>query len=87
MAQGGSHWGNATFATSHGKNNTMAQVLSECCSCTSQREDRELDAGCIGKQNSPGLMSYVMGSLGVWTLMDCEPDRSLPPIARTQAVA
>lgn len=47
----------------------MPQVLSECCSCTSQREDRDLAAGCSGDQNSPGLVSYVTGSLGVWTLM------------------
>ena len=46
------------------------KVLSECCSCTSQRVDRGLDAGCIGDQNSPGRVSYVTGSLGVWTLMD-----------------
>ena len=29
-----------------------------------------MDARCIGGQNSPGLISYVTGSLGVWTLMD-----------------
>ena len=32
--QGGSHWGNSTFEKSHAKNDTMAQVWSECCSCT-----------------------------------------------------
>ena len=48
--QGGSHWGNSTFNTSHAHNGTMAQVLSECCSCTSQREDRDLGAGCLGDQ-------------------------------------
>ena len=26
--------------------------------------------GCIGQQNSPGTIPTVMGSLGVWTLMD-----------------
>jgi hypothetical protein len=68
--QGGSHWGNSSFAKSHANNSTMAQVLSECCSCTSQRTDREMDASCIGGQNSPGLIPWVTGSLGVWTLMD-----------------
>ena len=68
--QGGSHWSNSSFAKSHARNSTMAQVLSECCSCTSQREDRDMDASCIGGQNSPGLISWNMGSLGVWTLMD-----------------
>eukprot|EP01052_Picozoa_sp_SAG31_P032950 SAG31_NODE_3665_length_4008_cov_1.196726_7_plen_80_part_00 len=63
-------WGNSTFFESHSRNATMAQVLSECCSCTSQRTDRELDATCIANQNSPGTLSFVTGSLGVWTLMD-----------------
>ena len=48
----------------------MPQVLSECCSCTSQRADRDLGASCSGGQNSAGVMPYVTGSLGVWTLMD-----------------
>ena len=81
--QGGSHWGNSTFEKFHkSENSTMAEVLSECCSCTTQRVDRDLGEGCIGQQNSPGTLPYVMGSLGVWTLMDCKytnsphPDRS-----------
>ena len=46
------------------------QVLSECCSCGSQREDRAMGGSCAGNENSPGLLPYVTGSLGVWTLMD-----------------
>ena len=67
--QGGSHWDNSTFEQSHEKNSTIPQVLSECCSCVSQRRDRTLPS-CIGDQNSPGLAPFVTGSLGVWTLMD-----------------
>jgi hypothetical protein len=74
--QGGSHWGNSSFAKSHANNGTMAQVLSECCSCTSQRTDRTMDGSCIGGQNSPGLVSYVTGSLGVWVSTSQE-ERSL----------
>jgi hypothetical protein len=68
--QGGSHWGNSSFNKSHSNNSTMAQVLSECCSCTSQRDERSMGASCSGGQNSAGLLPYVTGSLGVWTLMD-----------------
>ena len=61
---GGSHWSNSSFATAHAQNATKPEVLSECCSCTSQRTDRDMDANCIGQQNSPGTISTVMGSLG-----------------------
>ena len=63
---------NASFAKGHAQNATKPEVLSECCSCTSQRDDRDLGAQCIGQQNSPGIIPTVMGSLGVWTLMDCK---------------
>lgn len=66
---GGSHWSNSSFAKAHEQNATKPEVLSECCSCTSQRTDRDMDAACIGQQNSPGTIPTVMGSLGVWTLM------------------
>ena len=61
---GGSHWSNKTFAKAHAQNATKPEVLSECCSCTSQRTDRSMDASCIGNQNSPGTIPTVMGSLG-----------------------
>jgi len=71
--QGHSHSGNATFQSFHKKNPSVPQVLSECCSCTTQRaggkNDRKL-ATCEPDQNSPGLLPYVTGSLGVWTLFD-----------------
>ena len=71
--QGGSHWSNKTFISAHALNHSKPLVLSECCSCTSQRPDRDLPS-CIGDQNSPGRLPYVTGSLGVWTLMDCACD-------------
>ena len=79
--QGGSHWGNSTFNTSHSRNATLPQVLSECCSCTSRRDDRNIQASCISGQNSPGKLSYVTGSLGVWTLMDYFGEPSGQPVA------
>jgi hypothetical protein len=77
--QGGSHWGNSSFEKSHSNNNTMPQVLSECCSCNSQREDRSLPS-CIGDQNSPGLVPYVTGSLGVWVSGLSERDSVHSPV-------
>ena len=65
--QGHSHSGNKTFISFHGDNPFVPQILSECCSCTSQRlpaEARMLPA-CIAKQNSPGLLPFVLGSTGV----------------------
>jgi hypothetical protein len=67
--QGFSHSKNNTFENFHEQSPHKPSVLSECCSCTSQRPDRALP-GCIASQNSPGLLPYVTGSLGVWTLMD-----------------
>ena len=61
---GGSHWSNSSFAKAHQQNATKPEVLSECCSCTSQRTNRDMDATCIGNQNSPGTIPTVMGSLG-----------------------
>eukprot|EP00756_Hemistasia_phaeocysticola_P022968 Hpha_TRINITY_DN15865_c4_g5::TRINITY_DN15865_c4_g5_i1::g.188348::m.188348/K01190/lacZ; beta-galactosidase len=70
--QGCSHSKNNTFEKLHSSTSlppNQPLVLSECCSCTSQRPDRSLPS-CIAEQNSPGLLPYVAGSLGVWTLMD-----------------
>lgn len=67
--QGFSHKKNNTFERFHKGSPTKPSVLSECCSCTSQRPDRSLPS-CIAEENSPGLLPYVTGSLGVWTLMD-----------------
>ena len=36
---------NSSFEKAHARNATKPEVLSECCSCTSQRTDRDLDAG------------------------------------------
>ena len=72
--QGHSHANNATFVAFHEANPTVPQVLSECCSCTSQRANGRQGGGrdglpsCIWEQNSPGLLPFVAGSLGVWTL-------------------
>ena len=67
--QGGSHTKNQSLAKYHGQYPSKPLVLSECCSCMSQRPERDLPS-CIAQENSPGLLPYVSGSLGVWTLMD-----------------
>ena len=67
--QGFSHSKNNTFAAFHKQYPEQPLVLSECCSCMSQRSDRYLPE-CIAQENSPGLLPYVSGSLGVWTLFD-----------------
>ncbi len=70
--QGCSHAKNTSFEKVHTGGTLPPDqplVLSECCSCTSQRPDRSLSS-CIAEQNSPGLLPYVAGSLGVWTMMD-----------------
>ena len=75
--QGHSHRTNDTFESFHAANPDVPQVLSECCSCISQRAsghgDRRRELGphdCEAAQNSPGLLPFVTGSLGVWTLSD-----------------
>ena len=75
--QGGSHANNQTMSKFHSKFPSQPLVLSECCSCMSQRTSdnapqnigRDIPV-CIAQENSPGLLPDVAGSLGVWTLMD-----------------
>jgi len=70
--QGWSHRNNQTIEAFHQLYPNMPEVLSECCSCTSQRlpaASRGVPS-CVPDQNSPGLLPYVAGSLGVWTSMD-----------------
>eukprot|EP01043_Picozoa_sp_COSAG02_P044063 COSAG02_NODE_3893_length_6074_cov_4.113138_1_plen_657_part_00 len=68
--QGHSHKKNDTFDSFHAANPDMPQVLSECCSCSSQRASKRTLASCEASENSPGLLPFVAGSLGVWTLFD-----------------
>lgn len=68
--QGFSHAGSDQFETFHQQNPGIPTVLSECCSCSTQRYMREEASACMEQQNSPGLLPFVTGSLGVWTLMD-----------------
>ena len=70
--QGLSHATNATFETFRTARPNQPLVLSECCSCISQRFPRVPSSdACIYKENSPGLDNdFVAGSLGVWTLID-----------------
>ena len=71
--QGFSHQANQSFATYHAANPNTPMVLSECCSCSTQRlpvTSRLANSDCMWLQNSPLLNDDVMGSLGVWTLFD-----------------
>ena len=80
--QGFSHKSNASCESFHHDHPQVPVVLSECCSCVTQRvaapgntydsatgADRRISP-CEPEQNSPGLLPYVSGSLGVWTLFD-----------------
>jgi hypothetical protein len=70
--QGHSHSSNNTFIQFHEQNPNVPQILSECCSCESQRmppTGRALP-DCISQQNSPGHLPFVLGSSGVWTAFD-----------------
>jgi len=69
--QGFSHANSTHFMTAHAAHPTQPLVLSECCSCQTQRLPRSTDAACMVKQNAPMDLPYVAGSLGVWTLFDC----------------
>ena len=79
--KGWSHVANSTFETFRESYPDVPQVLSECCSCNSQRAgyngDRTLDP-CIWEQNSPMQLPYVAGSLGVWTLFDYFGEPGIP---------
>ena len=69
--QGLSHAAAATFAAAHAANPAQPLVLSECCSCSTQRLPRETADACMAKENAPGIdLPFVAGSLGVWTLFD-----------------
>ncbi len=70
--QGHSHSNNATIEAFHAQYPDLPNVLGECCSCTSQRlpPNERVTTLCEPSQNSPGLLPYVSGSLGVWTLVD-----------------
>ncbi len=69
--QGMSHRNVSTFAALHAERPEQPLVLSECCSCSTQRLPREpVDDACMASENAPMALPYVAGSLGVWTLMD-----------------
>ena len=70
--QGFSHAPAAKFTAAHAANPSQPLVLSECCSCSTQRSPRSYDYACMAEQNAPGDLPFVAGSLGVWTLFDCE---------------
>ena len=69
--QGLSHASVAKFEAAKAANPAQPLVLSECCSCSTQRAPRTFDYACMASQNAPGDLPYVTGSLGVWTLFDC----------------
>jgi beta-galactosidase/sacsin len=70
--QGFSHAPAATFTAAHAAHPLQPLVLSECCSCSTQRSPRSYNYECMVKENAPGDLPFVAGSLGVWTLFDCE---------------
>lgn len=70
--QGFSHSSENVIDEFHQNHPTFPTVLSECCSCKSQRlnEGGRTEASCIPDQNAPGFQAFCSGSLGVWTNAD-----------------
>jgi hypothetical protein len=71
--QGFSHKSASSLENFHSLNPSTPQVLSECCSCETQRlpvQSRKPSDGCMRSENSGGLLPFDIGSLGVWTLFD-----------------
>eukprot|EP00947_MAST-08B_sp_MAST-8B-sp1_P004759 g4759.t1 len=66
---GWSHSGDSAFSSFHDKFPATPQISSECCSCPSTSGYLP-GLACMQGQNSPGLLPYVTGSIGVWTLGD-----------------
>ena len=69
--QGLSHASLARMEAQRAAHPEQPLVLSECCSCSSQRLPRaDIDNKCMETQNAPGMEAWVAGSLGVWTAFD-----------------
>jgi hypothetical protein len=66
---GQSHAYNDTFAAIHRAYPTFPMILSESGSCGKTRADR-FAAPCEAHDNEVVELPYVMGSIGVWSLMD-----------------
>lgn len=82
--QGLSHASLAAFQAARAAHPAQPLVLSECCSCSSQRLPREdLQNACMTAQNAPGAEPWIAGSLGVWTLIDYfgEPPAAWPYVS------
>ena len=69
-----SHANENKFTELHQQQPSLPLVLSECCSCSSERGELSSryrsSSSCMDEQNAPGWMSFVTGSIGVWTLSD-----------------
>lgn len=72
--QGFSHKKNDSFIHFHQSSPHKPTVLSECCSCIDDGNQRmAADRGlpsCISDENTPAQLPFVAGSIGVWTLFD-----------------
>ncbi|KAJ9469122.1 Beta-galactosidase BoGH2A [Diplonema papillatum] len=66
-----SHADNQTLELVHSAHPGKPLLLSECCSCTENRDGPRNFTACEQQENSPGTDEpFVAGSIGVWTLMD-----------------
>lgn len=66
---GWSHKPVSSFEAFHNTSPGMPLLSSECCSCQGDYKSKP-DVGCMQPQNAPGLLPFVAGSIGVWTLSD-----------------
>lgn len=66
---GFSHESVHAFEAYHNGSASTPLLSSECCSCESDRTSLP-SVDCMRGQNAPGLLPFVAGSVGVWTLND-----------------
>jgi hypothetical protein len=66
---GQSHMGNQTFEEIHQALPAFPMILSESGSCGQTRAVRSA-AACETTHNEAALLPYVMGTIGVWSMMD-----------------
>ena len=81
---GFSHGDIPIYQEFHSKHPQIPLVLSECCSCTSQRiGNSRVEGSCMHDQNTAGQVEFNAGSLGVWTLFDYqgEPEGTWPSVS------
>ena len=69
---GQSHMGNDTFEAIHAAYPTFPMILSESGACGKDTRAVRSAAACETTKNEAASLPYVMGTIGVWSMMDCK---------------